>query len=303
MKISPFAIVAAAIVIIVLIFGARFMKQVPAGHVAVATQFGQVVDKAYEPGLHFVNPLFEWVLYDVRDQTLKEDASIPTQDQLITQADISVQFRVDSKMAPEILKNTGDYDKLIAVHMIPRLRSLAREQGRSVKRAEEFFTDTTQDMIQKRMEDDLKSFLAPKGIIVDSVLLRDFELPAAIQEAIQVRKQREQQAEQQKVELDRYKTEQQQTVAKAQAEREAAAQEAEQRKLLADAQAYEIEKINNAIANNPAYVQIKALEALEAISASPSSKIYFINGDSPTPLPLMHMGDAVTPVVVPAPAP
>ena len=50
------------------------------------------------------------------------------------------------------------------------------------------------------------------------------------------------------------------------------------------------EKINKAIGNNPNYVKLQALEALKAISKDPASKIYFMNGDSPSPLPLMNIG-------------
>ena len=53
----------------------------------------------------------------------------------------------------------------------------------------------------------------------------------------------------------------------------------------------EIEKINTAIVNNPNYVKLQALEALKAISKDPASKIYFMDGDSPSPLPLMNIGD------------
>jgi len=45
---------------------------------------------------------------------------------------------------------------------------------------------------------------------------------------------------------------------------------------------------------NPAYVQLQALEALKEISKDKSSKIYFLNGESPAPLPLMNMGDPLT---------
>ena len=66
---------------------------------------------------------------------------------------------------------------------------------------------------------------------------------------------------------------------------------AEKRRLLADAQAYEITKINEAIGKNPNYVKLQALKSLEAISKDPAAKVYFIDGDSPAPLPLMHLGD------------
>ena len=91
--------------------------------------------------------------------------------------------------------------------------------------------------------------------------------------------------------LERYKTEQQQLIAMAEAKRKAAEEEAQQRRVLADAQAYEIEKINTAIGSNPNYVKLQSLEALKAISKDPASKIYFIDSNSPQPLPLMHLSD------------
>ncbi|MEO1576709.1 MAG: prohibitin family protein, partial [Pseudomonadota bacterium] len=87
------------------------------------------------------------------------------------------------------------------------------------------------------------------------------------------------------------RTEQQQKIALAEAERVASEQQAERRRILADAQAYEIRKINEAVAQNPAYIQLQALQALEQISKDPASKMYFMDGDAAMPLPLMHMGD------------
>ena len=83
----------------------------------------------------------------------------------------------------------------------------------------------------------------------------------------------------------------QQTVELAMAERQAAEQEAEKVKVLADAKAYEIEKLNSAIADNQAYIQLQALEALKSISGDPAAKIYFMDGQSPNPLPLLHIGE------------
>ena len=59
--------------IIVVLAGSRLYVSVPAGHVAVATLFGEVVDKPYEEGLTFpVNPLYEFTFYDIREKELKE---------------------------------------------------------------------------------------------------------------------------------------------------------------------------------------------------------------------------------------
>ena len=39
--------------------------------------------------------------------------------------------------------------------------------------------------------------------------------------------------------------------------------------------------------------QPEGIEALKAISKDPASKIYFMDGSSPTPLPLLHLGEVV----------
>lgn len=282
-----------AVVLAVIAFAAsRCVKVIPAGHVGVATLFGSVKDRPYEAGFHVVNPLLGWTEFDARQKTHMETAGVPSQDQLTTDVDISVQYRIIASMAPKILSETGTSKQAVDVHLIPKVRSLLREQGKSIARAEDFFLEETQQRLQTSLQIELESFLVSKGIEVNDVLIRDIKLPTRLVAQIGQKKETEQQAERQKAELIRYETEQQQQVVKARADRQAAEEEAAQRVLLADAQAYEIEKINTAIAQNPAYIQLQALEALKAISKDPAAKVYFLNGDSPMPLPLLNMGDA-----------
>lgn len=272
--------------------GSKMFKSVPAGHVGVATLFGKIQDKPYMEGLNYpVNPIYKWTMYDARQKTLNETAQVPSQDQLSTTVDVSVQYRINGQMAPAILRDTGTVENAIEVHLVPLLRSALREQGKSIKRAEDFFLEETQQKIQTSLMTVLQDRLAAKGVAIHAVLLRDIRLPAFITKAIERKKEREQEAERQKAELDRFRTEQQQKVAQAEAELHAAQAQASMRMKLADAQAYEIQKINEAIASNPAYIQLEALKALQHISKDPAAKIYFMSGDSPMPLPLMHMGE------------
>jgi regulator of protease activity HflC (stomatin/prohibitin superfamily) len=288
-------IVGFIVLLLILKFGGSTFKSVPAGHAAVATLFGKVKMKPYGEGLNFpVNPLYDWTLFDTRQKTHMEMANVPSQDQLQTQIDVSVQYRLMREEVPRILKETGTAEDAINVHLIPKLRSLLREQGKTIRRAEDFFLEKTQENLQNALEEGLKSYLGPKGIEVQAVLLRDITLPKFITQAIEAKKEREQAVEKQKAELERFRTEQQQRIAAAQAERQAAEEQAARRRLLADAQAYEIQKINEAIANNITYLQLQALEALKSIARDPSAKIYFLNGDSPSPLPLMHIGETPT---------
>ncbi|MCH8944957.1 MAG: prohibitin family protein [Proteobacteria bacterium] len=279
-------------VLLLVIVGMQFVKTIPEGQVGVATLFGNVQPDGYGQGLHIpVNPLYRWTIFDARQKTHLESANVPSQDQLQTRLDVSVQYRIDSTMAPDILEQTGNPAATVRVHLIPKLRSLLREQGKTVKRAEDLFIASTQETLQSALTDGLRDYLAPHGIIVSAVLIRDITLPPFIVAAIEQKKEREQAVERERAELERVRTELQQEVARAKAGHDAAVEEAARKRILADATAYEITQINNAIANNPAYIQLQSLEALKAISKDPASKLYFIDGSSPTPLPLMHLGD------------
>ena len=287
-------VVGVLIVFIMVMFGSRFFKSVPAGHVAVATLFGEVKDTPFESGLHIpVNPLYEWTEFDIREKTHTETAAVPSQDQLQTSIDVSVRYSVNGDIAPFTYQNFGTTEMLISNQLTPALRSILRESGKTIPRAEDFFLEETQNMLQETMLMAMRDDMESKGLKIDRVFIRSITLPPFIMAAIEGKKEREQEVEKQKAELERYTTEAQQLLAQASAEREAAEEEAKMIEILADAQAYEIQKINEAIAQNPAYLQLQAMEALKAISKDSSAKIYFINGDSPQPLPLMNIGDVL----------
>lgn len=282
----------AIVAIVILAFGSRFFKTVSPGHVSVATLFGKVVQQPYDSGIHIpVNPLYQWYDFDIRSDTITETASVPSQDQLQTQMDVSVKFRVNAAETPNTLARYGDKNRLVTVQLIPSLRSTLREAGKSIARAEDFFLEETQNQLQVQILEDLKSGLEEKGLLIDEVLIRTITLPPFIMKAIESKKEREQEVEKEKAELERYKTEMQQKVEGAIADRQAAEQEAEKVKVLADARAYEIGKLNDAVAGNQTYIQLQSLEALKKIAEDPAAKIYFMDGQSPNPLPLLHMGE------------
>ena len=281
-----------AVVVGFLLVGTRFWKTVPPGHVAVASLFGEVKAQPYDEGLHLpVNPFYKWHEYDAREKTHKEMANVPSQDQLQTQLEVSVQYRILGSQASNILQGTGNARQVVEVHLVPKLRSLLREQGKSIKRAEDFFQEETQEKLQSALTAGMAEFMEPKGVTITAVLIRDIQLPPFITKAIEAKKEREQEVEKQKAELERFRTEQQQKVAAANAERLAAEEEAAKVKILAEAKAFEIRQINSAITDNPAYIQLQSLEALKSISKDPASKMYFMDGSSSMPLPLMHLGD------------
>jgi regulator of protease activity HflC (stomatin/prohibitin superfamily) len=239
---------------------ASMMITVPAGHVKVATLFGKVQDDTYLEGLHFVNPLLEFTMFDLRQKTHKESAGIPAEDKLITRMDVSVQYRTIGDMAPNILRNTGTTQALIDVHLVPKLRSILREQGKGVAMSQDFFREEVQRQLQETLQFGLAEFLAPKGLQVETVLIRDVQLPEVIRTAITETKKREQEVLKQQAELERFATEQDQKVKQAESELRAAKLEAQRIKALADAEAYKISVINDTLAKSPNYIELKKVE-------------------------------------------
>ena len=70
-------------------------------------------------------------------------------------------------------------------------------------------------------------------------------------------------------------------------------EDAKRLRILADAKAYEVRTINEAASGNPAYIQLQSLEALKKMAEDPAAKLYFMDSNAPSPLPLLNMGDAV----------
>jgi regulator of protease activity HflC (stomatin/prohibitin superfamily) len=272
-----------------LFFTLSMVITVSPGHMAVGTLFGEVYPEARPEGLHFVNPLSQWREFDCRQKKNAQQAMVPSKDQLRTQLNVTIKYRLIKAKTPEMFANTGDAKALVEVHLVPETRSLLREIGKSVVTAEEFYSQEVQQRLQEELQVGLVKALAPKGILVQDVLVSDIVLPKEIEQGVKNKKVRDQEAEREKAELRRFETEQQKKVKSAEAEKQAADLEAQKIKVLADAKAYEIKKINAAISSNPAYIKLEALKSLQSMSKDPAAKLYFMNGDGNKVLPLMHL--------------
>lgn len=276
-----------------LILGLCSFTVIQPGQSGVQVTFGAVNQTPLDAGTHLVNPFSHIAEYDTKQQTWKEESvPMPSGDQLITTFDISVQYSIIPSATPKILQETGNEQQLISVQLEPELRSLLREVSKSVPQASDFFQEPVQTRLQAEVLEKLSVFCTPKGLNVEAVLFRNIVLPDVITKAVQAKVTREQMVKQQDFELQRFQTQEQQKVATATAEEQAAEQKAKQTRIEADAQAYQIKMINDAASTNPVYVQLQALKTLSDMSKDPATKLYFMDGQSRTPLPLLHLSDA-----------
>lgn len=214
------------------------IQTVPAGHVATGTLFGKTLPEPIEEGFHLTNPLVKWHLYDTRQKTTDFKAvPVPSADQLTSTIDFSVQWHANRAMTNEILNTTGTLDEVVSVHLVPRFRSTVRERAKGVEEAEHWFTEEVQTRIQSAILADLQASLAPKGLVITGVLLRNVAMPKLIQNAIEAKKNRQQQEQLQQAELERYRIEQEQKIADADAKKRAAELDAERIIMMAEAEA------------------------------------------------------------------
>ena len=237
----------------------------------MASLFGKVDTLELNEGFHVINPLKKIQKIDCRNKELTlKDVGVPSQDQLTTDVDVTVKWRVDRNLAAEAVQDTGDAGVLESVHLTPKLRSLIREAGKGIKNAEDFYQDEIQVSMQVRILEGLGD-LADKGILVEEVLLRRFDLPRMIVQGVEDKKRQKQLAERQIEELKRFTTEQEQKQVQAKAEKLAAIEEAEKRRALADAKAYEttaqakaqaeaIQIEGEALRKNPEIIKLRAVE-------------------------------------------
>ena len=234
----------AAVVVALVVGGTSCFTTVEGGHKGVAITFGNISDQELDEGFHFKAPWTKVISIDCKNQAESDSfkqVTLKARDQLTSRVDITVNWRVDGSFAAEAYRETGGLEGLRDKYLIPKTRSLIREEGKSVERSEDFFSSDVQIALQDGILTKLKETLSGKGIIIEAVLFRNIELPPSIERGINAKKEMQQEAERAEATLLKFETDQKQKVAQAKAELEAAKTEQESRMVQADAKAYEIE--------------------------------------------------------------
>jgi prohibitin 1 len=175
-----------AILIVILVWAS--VAYVPAGHVGVLTLFGRVTGDVLQEGTHFVNPFKINNTMSVRTQELKETASVPSDEGLVMTLDTSLLFRLSPEKAAEVFRTIGP--NYVAVVVEPNLRSTIRAVT-SQHSANALYTGAREEVAQQ-ITKELVGQLGARGVEVQSVLLRDIQLPQMLKGSIEAKQQAEQ---------------------------------------------------------------------------------------------------------------
>ena len=181
-------LVLGALFLVILFFSA--VTRVGTGHVGVLTLFGKVTGETLGEGIHLINPLKSVQKMSVQTQSVKESANVPSNEGLILALDTSLLFHLDRAKAAYVYQTIGDNyaEKIIE----PNLRSAVRAST-AAHSANSLYTNG-RELVQQQIQDELTSALGARGVIVESVLLRDIQLPALLKTSIEAKQQAEQDA-------------------------------------------------------------------------------------------------------------
>lgn len=241
------------------------VASVPAGHVGVLTLFGRVTGTTLSEGIHLVNPFAANHVMSVRTQNVKETARVPSSEGLEVALDTSLIYHLRPEKAAELYQKVGpNYDEVI---IEPQLRSSIREATASHS-ANTLYSSARAE-VQEQIRKDLEANLAPRGIEIESVLLRDIQLPSSVQAAIQSKQQAEQESLAMSFKLQKEK------------------QEADRKRI----EAQGIHDFQQIVSQgiSPQLLEWKGIEATEALAKSSNSKIIVI-GNPKNGLPLVLGG-------------
>ena len=251
-----------AAVIFSLIFLFSCVISIPTGHVGVLTLFGKVTGETLGEGIHVINPLKAVQKLSIQTQSIKESANVPSNEGLILALDTSLLFHLDRTKAAEVYQKVGaNYVEKIVE---PTLRAAIRASTSS-HTANALYTNA-RELVQQQIQDQLTAELAPRGVIVENILLRDVQLPSMLKSSIEAKQQAEQDALRMNFILQKEK------------------QEAERKRIeaqgIADFQKIVAQGISTQL------LEWKGIEATEKLATSSNSKVVVV-GNTKNGLPLI----------------
>jgi len=254
----------AGLLLVILLFAS--VARVDAGHVGVLTLFGRVTGEVLPEGIHLVNPFKVNNLMSVRTQEIKESAAVPSSEGLVINLDTSLIYHLNPVRAADVYQKLGPNYMEIVVE--PTLRASIREATAS-HTANALYTGE-REQVARQINSQLIAQLNGRGIEVESVLLRDIQLPTTLKASIESKQQAEQEALAMSFKLQREK------------------QEAERKRIEAQGVHDFQQIVSQGI--SPALLQWKGIEATEALARSSNSKVVVI-GNSKNGLPLILGGE------------
>ena len=266
------------LVILVLIVLSSCTVQIEPGFegVIVNQLQGGVQPIAMGPGIHFKEPFVEHVIpMETRVQKVEKMTDASSSDMQDVYATIALNYHLMGGSTPNVYSNIGmDYQDRVIMPAIDESTKAATAKYTAAELI------TKRPVVKADLTDAITKRLAAYSITVDQVSITDFNFSVEYTKAIEAKQVAEQNAEKATNDLHRIQIESQQTVVTAMAQANAT-------KAAGDANAYAVEKMGEALKNNPDVAQIKWIEKWDGqlpfyVTSSSSGSLMMIDANGNT---------------------
>ncbi len=205
---------------------------IDAGETGVYSLFGKVRDKELHSGFHLVNPLARVTRMSIRTEEYtmsiqkgegrryNADAiNALTKEGLSIDLDITTLYHLDEDKVSDLYKNIAKNMNDLAEKIIrPTIRTAIRDIIAQYE-AKDIYSEKREEAANKIAEK-LNAELLSRGVVVESVLLRNVVLPANLSKSIQEKLQAEQEAQKYDFILERERKEKERKIIAAEGQRD-----------------------------------------------------------------------------------
>jgi len=288
-----------SLLILALVLGGCRCHSVEPGNAGVATSWGAVSGDVYGEGMQITSIATDIHEMSVRMQNIEEqDIPCRSKDNVAVLVDVTVSFTLARSAAAKVYKQLGDdYPQLV---LIPALRSTVRD---AVAEVEALVVAQSRSSVEQAVETRMRANVAsllrsqrlpPNSIRLDSVQLRNTDLPESLTASIEsIQRQRNLALEREQAmrtaqqEADRLRIEAEGRARVALIEVQ---QQADARRIAGESEA----AYNRTVAASlsPSLVELRRIDAQRAIATNPNAQLVVIGGG----------GSGGSPVILQAPA-
>jgi regulator of protease activity HflC (stomatin/prohibitin superfamily) len=249
--------------------------QIDAGKVGIQSLFGNVKNEILPSGLNFVNPLATIKELDLKTQNYTMSAlhdegqksgddaiRILSSDGLEVTIDLTVLFKITPAKAPNIYREIG----LEYVDVIVRPISRTRIRDIAANYEAVALYSSKREEFQQRIFKSIEVDFVKRGLILESLLIRNISLPESVKKSIESKINAEQDAQKMQFVLQKEK------------------QEAERKRVEAQGISDYQRIITSTLTDKQ--LQFEQIKAQKELAASPNSKIIIMGGGKNTPMML-----------------
>lgn len=228
------------------------------GEVGVRRSFGKLAEKFRGPGLIVHSPIgVSFVRVPVRTVNVEVTLDLPSAEGLNVRAEVSILYSLEREKVPFLLEEVGiTYQSSL---VLPVFRSAAADI--SARYYAKDMHSGERSGIEEAIRGRMARVLAPRGIVVEQVLMKSIQLPPGLYTAVEAKLSAEQEAQRMKFVIQREELEADRRRIEATGIRDA-------QKILEDGLSQRI-------------IEWRSIEAFQELSRSRNAKVIITDGRTP----------------------